>query len=108
MFILSPSFDCEQFILDDAKPEQKLSEKSKQKKVDTLLAKYKDDEKFQEFLRVHKRNALDGWNNDAILQVEKEFDEQKKGEDEKESDVSNEDDGIVLWNKVSHVIFYPH
>ncbi len=82
---------------DDTQPLKKLSEKTKQKKVDALLAKYKDDEKFQEFLRVHKRNAIDGWNNDAILQVKKDFEEQQKNQEEKESEESDDNDGTDVY-----------
>merc|ERR1712083_691110 len=54
----------------------------KQKEVDALLAKYKDDPKFQEFLRVNKRNAAEAWNNDAILEVGKNYQNDQQDEEE--------------------------
>ena len=39
------------------------------------MEKYKDDQKFQEFLRIHKRNSFEEWNLDAILNVGKEYEE---------------------------------
>ena len=53
----------------------------KQKEVDALLAKYKDDPKFQEFLRVNQRNSSEAWNNDAILEVGKNYQDDQQEED---------------------------
>lgn len=54
--------------------EKKRLKAQKQKEVDQLMAKHRDDPKFQEFLRVHQRNATDNsWNNDAILEVGKQY-----------------------------------
>ena len=50
------------------------------------MEKYKDDLKFQEFLRVHKRNSFEEWNIDSILNVGKEFESQKEVKDMKEDD----------------------
>ena len=57
--------------LPEKKKGKKEKKKEKQAKVDALLEKYKDDSKFQEFLRIHKRNSLasETWNNDAILEA---------------------------------------
>ena len=52
----------------EAKLVKKERKKAKQAQVDALLLKYKDDPKFQEFMRVHKRNS-EKWNNDAILEM---------------------------------------
>ncbi len=41
-----------------------------------LLEKHKGDQKFKEFLRIHKRNSFEEWNLDSILNVGKEFEEQ--------------------------------
>ena len=76
------------------------SEKLKEKKVGLLMEKYKDDQKFQEFLRIHKRNSFEEWNFDSILNVGKEFENQNdekdrdesKSEDESESE--SEDDAV--------------
>ena len=58
-----------------------------------MMDKYKDDLKFQEFLRVHKRNSFEEWNLDSILNVGKEFETQKKVESENEAETgSSEDD----------------
>jgi len=73
-----------------AESKKNKKESSKQERVNALLAKYKDDKKFQEFLRVHKRNAIDGWTNDNILQVGKEF--SKQNLDQEGSDSNKEDD----------------
>ena len=57
---------------ENAKHKEKLGKKerkkAKQEQVDALLLKHKDDPKFQEFMRVHKRNS-EKWNNDAILEM---------------------------------------
>merc|ERR1712083_1053982 len=53
----------------------------KQKEVDALLTKYKDDPKFQEFLRVNQRNSSEAWNNDAILEVGKNYQDDQQEED---------------------------
>ncbi len=50
------------------------------------MEKYKDDLKFQEFLRVHKRNSFEEWNLDSILNVGKEFESQKEDKDRQEED----------------------
>ena len=66
---------------DKAKRKEKKRLKiQKQKEVDALLAKYKDDPKFQEFLRVNQRNATEAWNNDAILEVGKNYQEDEQEE----------------------------
>ena len=45
-------------------------EKKKSKKeVKSILEKYKDDPKFQEFLKVHKTSKSESWTNDSILEV---------------------------------------
>ena len=67
---------------DKAKRKEKKRLKiQKQKEVDALLAKYKDDPKFQEFLRVNQRNATEAWNNDAILEVGKNYQKDEQEED---------------------------
>jgi hypothetical protein len=78
------------------KKEKKKKEKnSKEKKVSALLEKYADDKKFQEFLRVHKRNSFEEWNLDSILNVGKEFESQnaETGRDEPDDDGGDDDDG---------------
>ena len=78
---------------DEPQTFKKKSDKSKEKKVTKLMDKYKDDLKFQEFLRVHKRNSFEEWNLDSILNVGKEFETQKKVESENEAETgSSEDD----------------
>ena len=63
--------------------------------MDALLLQYKDDPKFQEFLRVHKRNAAESWNNDAILEVGQSYKEEQENcqqnsqEDDKKSEVAD-------------------
>ena len=49
----------------------------KQKEVDALLEKHKEDPKFQEFLRIHQRNSSEAWNNVAILEVGKQYQDEK-------------------------------
>ena len=53
--------------------ERKLLKLQKQKEVDALLDKHRGDPKFQEFLRIHERNSSEAWNNDAILDVGKQY-----------------------------------
>ena len=62
----------------------------KQKEVDKLMSKYKDDPKFQEFLRVHQGNCVESWNNDAILKAGRDYcqDLSAKPEAENESEAS--------------------
>jgi hypothetical protein len=67
------------------------------------MEKYKDDLKFQEFLRVHKRNSFEEWNLDSILNVGKEFETQKTNEVENET-TSEDDDStekVALKETVS-------
>lgn len=59
------------------------------------MSKYKDDSKFQEFLRIHKRNSTGIWDNDAILEAGKAFQEdkgQEESEDEEEKEVEKEEE----------------
>jgi multiple RNA-binding domain-containing protein 1 len=56
------------------------------------MEKYKDDRKFQEFLRIHKRNSFEEWNLDSILNVGKEFENQKNGKDRDDSELKSEDE----------------
>ena len=94
------------------KKDKKQKRKEKQAKVDALLEKYKDDAKFQEFLNIHKRNATASatWNNDAILDAGKTYEEDEenigpKADDaDKEDDLSNEsieNNKVALDEKVS-------
>ena len=94
------------------KKDKKQKKKEKQAKVDALLEKYKDDAKFQEFLNIHKRNATASatWNNDAILDAGKTYEEDEenigpKADDaDKEDDLSNEsieNNKVALDEKVS-------
>ena len=70
--------------------EKKRLKHQKQKEVDELMAKYKDDPKFQEFIRIHQRNATEAWNNDAILEVGKQF--QDDNNDDEASDGGGDDE----------------
>ena len=82
------------------KEKQKLKHQ-KQKAVDDLMTKYKDDPKFQEFLRVHQRNSTESWNNDAILKVGRDYqDEANEGEDN-DSERDQEEGKLALDNKLS-------
>ena len=94
------------------KKDKKQKKKEKQAKVDALLEKYKDDAKFQEFLNIHKRNATASatWNNDAILDAGKTYEEDeenigpKANDADKEEDLSNEsieNNKVALDEKVS-------
>merc|ERR1711997_662414 len=75
--------------------EKKRLKIQKQKEVDSLLAKYKDDPKFQEFLRVNKRNAAEAWNNDAILEVGKNYqDDQQDGEEDAVEDLGEDKEAL--------------
>ena len=60
-----------------AKKDKRAKKKEKQAKVDALLEKYKDDQKFQEFLRIHERNSIatSTWNNDAILEAGRTYEQ---------------------------------
>ncbi len=71
----------------DAKKKKTKKELVKQM-VRDLLEKYKDDAKFQEFLRVHKRNLPEGskWDSDTILEVAETY-----GKDESEADQVDEE-----------------
>ena len=87
---------------DEKKKKKKKSDKLKEAKVAALLEKFKDDQKFQEFLRIHKRNSFEEWNLDSILNVGKEFEDQQSnkvaksdGDDDGEDvddDANDEDD----------------
>ena len=61
--------------------ERKLLKLQKQKEVDALLDKHRADPKFQEFLRIHERNSSEAWNNDAILDVGKQYQDEKVEEE---------------------------
>ena len=90
---------------------KKEKKKEKQAKVDSLLEKYKDDPKFQEFLSIHKRNATvtATWNNDAILEVGKTYEEDGENlgpesdnvETKDETNDVNKNNKVALDNKVS-------
>lgn len=74
-----------------AKRAQKKAEKKQQ--VQALLDKYSDDPKFQEFMRIHKRNAAEGvWNNDNILEVGRTF-EAEHGPPKTDDNEKNDDEG---------------
>ena len=62
------------------KEKQKLKHE-KQKAVDDLMAKYKNDPKFQEFLQLHQ-SQTETWNNDAILKVGRDFQENNDNAEE--------------------------
>ena len=76
------------------KKDKKQKKKEKQAKVDALLEKYKDDAKFQEFLNIHKRNATASatWNNDAILDAGKTYEEDEENIGPKADDADKKDD----------------
>ena len=76
------------------KKDKKQKKKEKQVKVDALLEKYKNDAKFQEFLNIHKRNATASatWNNDAILEAGKSYEEDEENIGPKADSVDKEDD----------------
>ena len=76
------------------KKDKKQKKKEKQAKVDALLEKYKNDAKFQEFLNIHKRNATASatWNNDAILEAGKSYEEDEENIGPKADSVDKEDD----------------
>ncbi|TRY62746.1 hypothetical protein TCAL_03592 [Tigriopus californicus] len=75
-----------------AKRAQKKAEKKEQ--AQALLDKYSQDPKFQEFMRIHKRNATEGvWNNDNMLEVAQSFEaEQKQEEDSTLADEKEAED----------------
>lgn len=77
-----------------------LSKKSTQKnkkEASSILDKYKDDSKFQDFLRVHKRNA-ESWTNESVVDVanlyKKNATDTDKAKDhgDEDSDVLKKDD----------------
>ena len=76
------------------KKDKKQKKKEKQAKVDALLEKYKNDAKFQEFLNIHKRNATASatWNNDAILEAGKSYEEDEENIGPKADSVDIQDD----------------
>ena len=67
---------------DDGKVKDK-EKKKKKKEVNSILDKYKDDPKFQEFLRVHQRNSAESWTNDSIVEVANLYVTQTKPVEEK-------------------------
>ena len=68
----------------EKKKERKRLKKEKIKEVNSLMDKYKNDPKFQEFLRVHQRNSTETWNNDAIIQVGKAYENDEPKEENTE------------------------
>ena len=107
------SINDEDKSIDEIKPkkDKKQKKKEKQAKVDALLEKYKGDAKFQEFLNIHKRNATAtaSWNNDAILEAGKTYEEDEENIGPKVDDTDNEsangdeneNSKVALDNKVS-------
>lgn len=85
--------DADDVIESSNKKDKKSKKKEKQAKVDALLEKYKGDNKFQEFLRVHERNAIatETWNNDAILETGKAYEQEDINRDDQSSEVNNVD-----------------
>ncbi len=82
------------------KKERKKAKREKAKEVEALMAKYKDDPKFQEFMRVHQRNTTEKWNNEAILQAGKAFEDERE-EEEDEPLYQDSDDKKALDSKLS-------
>ena len=67
--------------------------KNAKKEAASVLDKYKNDQKFQEFLRIHKRNA-ESWTNESVVEVANLYQENSKDEpdepaDEKENDIND-------------------
>lgn len=60
------------------------SSKKVKKEAKSILDKYKDDPKFQEFLRIHKRN-VDSWSNESVVEVASLYANQKSETKEKEN-----------------------
>jgi multiple RNA-binding domain-containing protein 1 len=63
------------------------------KEAASILDKYKEDEKFQEFLRMHKRNA-ESWTNESVVEVanlykEEHNDKQVQKDDKENNDVNH-------------------
>lgn len=78
-------------------PTEDKKDKKKKKKAESILEQYKDDPKFQEFLRVHKRNDLESWNNDAIVELAEQFKTKGKVAGKESAD---DDDDKDLTNAV--------
>jgi len=75
------------------KKDKKSKKKEKQAKVDALLEKYKGDKKFQEFFQIHERNAIatETWNNDAILEAGKAYEQEDINSNDQSCEVNNVD-----------------
>eukprot|EP00088_Acartia_fossae_P001369 TRINITY_DN1052_c0_g1_i1.p1 TRINITY_DN1052_c0_g1~~TRINITY_DN1052_c0_g1_i1.p1 ORF type:complete len:826 (-),score=249.95 TRINITY_DN1052_c0_g1_i1:517-2994(-) len=67
----------------DSEKETKSKKKAK-KEATSILDKYKDDAKFQDFLRIHKRNA-ESWTNESIIEVATLYKEENKDKSEDDS-----------------------
>jgi len=65
------------------------------KEAASVFDKYKNDKKFQEFLRIHKRNA-ESWTNESVVEVANLYQEQSKEEleDEKENDINDNEKDV--------------
>ena len=81
------NIDKKQLTEKEKKKERKRLKKEKIKEVNSLMDKYKNDAKFQEFLRVHQRNATETWNNDAIIQVGKAYEEDEPKEEKNTEEI---------------------
>ncbi len=81
---------------DDSKKKKKKAKASRREEADALLRKYKDDPKFQEFLRVHKRNS-ESWNDTSVLEVARTFQQEADvGEDgDRSEQIGKEEEGEV-------------
>ena len=78
-FVLLNDLFTNHFILIiqvDSEKETKSKKKAK-KEATSILDKYKDDAKFQDFLRIHKRNA-ESWTNESIIEVATLYKEENK------------------------------
>jgi len=79
---------------DELKHDKSLKEKEKKKKkAESILTKYKDDPKFQEFLKAHKHNDTESWTNDSIVEVANLYAEKTRGR--KNTIVTNEEQSSV-------------
>ncbi len=74
-----------------AKRNRKEEKRKKKEEAQRVLEKYRDDPKFQEFLRIHKRNSAGVWNDDAVIECGKDYSDQGPAKAEDGSDNDSDD-----------------
>jgi len=93
---------------DDKKAKDKEKKKNK-KEVKSILEKYKDDPKFQEFLQAHKHSGGEAWTNDSVVEVANLYTGGKENEgavDDSNAKVEDKEEKLVEKKVKKHDFYH--